>query len=105
VPPVTPAPVDAAAKLGTPRWHGSTLSIAGKLSRLATGRVKVTLSARVHGRTYKVTRSGRIRSGKWTAKLRTRGPLARAHRLSLRVTSAGNSRVKKSTLRRTISRR
>jgi hypothetical protein len=102
---VTPAPVDAAVRLGTPRWHGSTLSIAGKLSRLATGRVKVTLSARVHGRTYKITRTGRIRSGKWTANLRTRGPLAKAARLSLRVSYAGNSRVKKTTLRRTISRR
>lgn len=104
-PPVTPAPVDAAARLGTPRWHGPTLSIAGKLSRLATGSVKLTLSARVHGRTYTVTRTGRIRSGKWTANLRTSGPLAKAQRLSLRVSYAGNSRVKKTTLRRTISRR
>jgi hypothetical protein len=104
-PPVASAPVDAAAQLGTPRWHGSTLSIAGKLSRLATGSVKVTLSARVRGRTDKITRKGRIRSGKWTVHVRTSGPLARAHRLSLRVSYAGNSRVKRTTLRRTISRR
>jgi len=103
--PVTPAPVDASAMLGRPRWHGSTLSIAGKLSRLATGTVKVTLSARVHGRTYTVSRNGRIRSGKWTVNLRAGGPLARAHRLSLRVSYAGNDRVKKATRRRTISRR
>ncbi len=104
-PPVAPAPVEAGVHLGTPRWHGSTLRIAGKLSRLATGSVKVTLSTRVHGRTYTVTRSGRIRSGRWTASLRTSGPLARAARLSLRVSYAGNSRVKKTSLRRTISRR
>jgi hypothetical protein len=103
--PVAPAPVDAAAKLGTPRWHGSTLHVSGKLSPLATGRMKVTLSARVHSRTYTVTRTGRIRSGKWKANLRTSGPLAKATRLSLRVSYAGNSRVKKTTLRRTISRR
>jgi hypothetical protein len=103
--PVAPAPVDAGAKLGTPRWHGATLSIAGKLSRLATGTVKVTLSARVHGRTHKITRKGRIRSGKWTVHLRTSGPLARAHRLSLRVSYAGNGRVRRTTLRRAISRR
>lgn len=103
--PATPAPVDAAARLSTPRWHGSTLKVAGKLSRLATGSVRVTLSARVRGRTYTVTRFGRIRSGKWTAKLRTSGPLARASRLTLRVSYAGNGRVTKTTLRRTISRR
>jgi hypothetical protein len=103
--PVAPAPVDAGAKLGTPRWHGATLSIAGKLSRLATGTVKVTLSARVHGRTHKITRKGRIRSGTWTVHVRTSGPLARAHRLSLRVSYAGNGRVRRTTLRRAISRR
>jgi hypothetical protein len=107
-PTVSPAPesVAAAAQLSRATWTRSgTLAVSGKLSRLATGSVQVTLSARVHGHTYTVKRSGRIRSGRWSANVRPTGQLAKAARLTLRVTYAGNSRVRKTSIRRTITRR
>ena len=106
-PPPPPPPTRAAASIkvrSVKLLTGGRLAAAGTLNRKATGRIKITFTARIRGKTVTTAATVKIAKGRFSAKLRL-PKLARAFKKAkLAVRYAGNSSVAATTKRLTLRR-
>lgn len=103
-PPAAPKRAASLRVTRAPR-AANTLRVSGTTTKLAAGSVRVTYSARVGGRTLRLTRTARLAQGRYSVALRLTGRLARSPRGTLQVSYAGSTRVLAQTVRRTLARR
>lgn len=103
--PTLPAGDRAAAQLRLSRVVATRaqLRVSGRISRRATGRVRVTFEARRRGGIVRVTRAASLRSGRWSLSL-TLPRALRATRGTLRAVYAGDRATAPATvLRRAVA--
>lgn len=103
-PPVVRPRATPTLRVRSARRHASGLEVTGAISRGATGRVTLTYSARVRGRTLRVRRLVRVGAGRFRARLGLGRSLASVRRGRLEVRYGGDERYRPRVVRRTVGR-
>ncbi len=92
VPSPQPTRIPSTVRIAKATLRDGMVTAAGTRTRGATGRVLITFSARIGGRTRKVSKRVIVSRGRWTARIKLSGTLHAARTGRLTVTYGGDRR-------------
>jgi hypothetical protein len=101
-PPLTPGKIAADLRLSSTRRVGRRVTVSGRLTRRASGRVTVRYGARIAGRTRATQRRASVRKGRFSLTFTLPKAFAHTRIGSIVVTYGGDAHTRSATRRATL---